>query len=71
MNQRRKPPARRYYPEAALTLNEAHIYAGRIQPGYSPLFSVDVMTYGITAQQAREAAHLLNQLAEYLEETSN
>lgn len=56
----RQPPVTGEYPEAGITL-----YRNGNTGGYWPQFK-DVHR-GITAEQAREAAHLLNQLAEYLE----
>ena len=65
---KRTPPRVGYYPEAALNINVS-IYAGlmnEVNP-YSVRFADNIIMNGITAEQAREAAHLLNQLAEYLE----
>lgn len=59
--QEREPPQFRYYPEAALDLHPA------LSPGYYPKFNEALVHRGITAEQAREASHLLAQLAEYLE----
>lgn len=59
--QRQAPPLT-YYPDAALNLHHAVCPAG-----YYPKFNEALAQRGITAEQAREAANLLNQLAEYLE----
>lgn len=62
----RTPPKPVHYAEAGLTLNLA-MFSGYFNKttAYAPKF--DSFSSGITAEQAREAAHLLNQLAEYLE----
>lgn len=61
----RQPLDTGYYPAAALNLHACRMGAGRVD--YYPKFNEALSTRGITAEQAREAAHLLNQLAEYLE----
>lgn len=62
---RRRPPAYGAYPAAALALEMCPTPGG-----YHLRFIIPDAQYdkGITAEQAREAAHLLNQLAEYLEQ---
>jgi len=62
----RMPPKPVHYPDAGLTLGLA-MFSGyfNTKTAYAPKFNA--FPSGITADQAREAAHLLNQLAEYLE----
>ena len=62
MTEKRTPPRVGYYPEAGLRIR-------RSANGLGYQFQSEAMSTGITAEQAREAAHLLNQLAEYLEST--
>lgn len=61
-NSERQPPRIGYYPEASLQLNMDAFtetrYFVRIDAPYNT---------GLTANQCREAAHILNQLGEYLE----
>lgn len=63
---KRVPPKPIHYPDAGLTL-ELAMFSGYFnnKTAYAPKFKP--FPSGITADQAREAAHLLNQLAEYLE----
>lgn len=62
----RQPPRIGDYPEAAMRLLNDYATGKRWLPSFNVRFSE-----GITADQAREAAHLLNQLAEYLGNESN
>lgn len=62
-DQVRKPPATGYYADAAMSLHTHVLYPNR----YYPKFNEAMVTHGITADQAREAAHLLNQLAEWID----
>ncbi|AHJ10762.1 hypothetical protein P106B_79 [Rhizobium phage vB_RglS_P106B] len=63
----REPPRIGYYEEAGLHLNKLN--ADNEPLAVYPKFNEAMLWHnrGITAEQAREAAHLLNQLAEYLE----
>lgn len=56
----RQPPCIDVYDDAAMRLD---MYGDK----WIPTFLHGFMPQGISAKQAREAAHLLNQLAEYLE----
>ena len=58
----RTPPQLGSYPDAAIALKGSMRRIGI----YYPVF-LEFGADGITAEQAREAAHLLNQIAEYLE----
>lgn len=60
---KRQPPRTGDYPDAAMRLMKDYATGRRWLPSFDVPFSK-----GITAAQAREAAHLLNQLAEYLEQ---
>lgn len=62
----RQPPRIGRYPDAGMRIDLAMFSGYNDNPTqYAPKF--DDFVTGITAEQAREAAHLLNQLAEYLE----
>lgn len=68
MTDNRTPPRVGYYPEATMSINLVMFSGYNGQPtSYSVRFADNIIMNGITAEQAREAAHLLNQLAEYLE----
>lgn len=58
--QKRTPPRIGCYEGAAIRLE-------KYKDNYYPVFMGMQMRNGITAEQAREAAHLLNQLAEFLD----
>lgn len=60
MSDKRTPPRIDVYKDAAMRLD---MHGDK----WMPTFLHGFMPQGITAEQAREAAHLLNQLAEYLE----
>jgi hypothetical protein len=61
----RQPPRTGDYPDAAMRLLNDYATGKRWLPSFNVPFEK-----GITAAQAREAAHLLNQLAEYLDESN-
>lgn len=61
----RTPPKLGEYSNAAVRLES--MYRKEMPNVYYPVFLHALMKDGITAEQAREAAHLLNQIAEYLD----
>lgn len=63
MQSPRQPPQSGAYPGTGLSLIALDDYPSQ----FYPRFDEELVHGGITAEQAREAAHLLNQLAEYLE----
>lgn len=64
--ERRQPPPTGEYAEGAINLYHLKTFNG--VDGYYPVFNEGIINQGITAEQCREIAHLLNQLAEYLEQ---